>query len=90
MPNSKFETDSTNFGEGDILVIYTDGIVEAANDLYEFYETERLINVVKANKDLNPKELVYTILDDVLKFSTPLSKYQDDKTLVVIKKGKKK
>jgi len=89
VPNSKFETDSTNFAEGDILVIYTDGITEAANDLYEFYETERLITVVKANKNLSPKELVYTILDDVLKFSTPMSKYQDDKTLVVIKKGKK-
>lgn len=89
VPNSKFETDSTNIGEGDILVIYTDGIVEAANDKYEFYETNRLIDIIKANKDISPKEMVYTILDDVLKFSTPLSKYQDDKTLVVIKKGKK-
>lgn len=89
VPNSKFETDSLNMAEEDILVIYTDGIVEAANDKYEFYDTKRLIDVVKENMHLTPKEIVYTILDDVLKFSTPLSKYQDDKTLVVIKKGKK-
>ena len=89
VPNSKFETDSTILSEGDIVVIYTDGIVEAANDKYEFYEVERLIDVIKNNKELSSKELVYTILDDVIKFSTPNSKYQDDKTLVVIKKGKK-
>lgn len=89
VPNSKFETDSTILAEGDILVIYTDGIVEAANDKYEFYEMERLVDVIKKNKDLSSKDLVYTILDDVIKFSTIDSKYQDDKTIVVIKKGKK-
>ncbi len=88
VPNSRFETESTNLSEGDILVIYTDGIVEAANDKYEFYEEKRLVEVIKRNKNLTSKELVYSILDDVLKFSTSNSKYQDDKTLVVIKKGK--
>lgn len=89
VPNSKFETDSTQIAEGDIVVIYTDGIVEAANDKYEFYEVNRLIDIIKANTQLSPKELIYTILDDVMKFSTANSKYQDDKTLVVIKRGKK-
>jgi len=89
VPNSKFDTDSTSLNEGDIVVIYTDGIVEAANDKYEFYEVERLIEAIVKNKELSSKEIVYAILDDVIKFSTPLSKYQDDKTLVVIKKGKK-
>ncbi len=88
VPNSRFETESTNLSNGDILVIYTDGIVEAANDKYEFYEEKRLVEVIKRNKNLTSKELVYSILDDVLKFSTSNSKYQDDKTLVVIKKGK--
>ncbi len=89
VPNSKFETDSIQIAEGDILVIYTDGIVEAANDKYEFYEVNRLIDVIKNNTQMNPKELVYAILDDVIKFSTANSKYQDDKTLVVIKRGKR-
>jgi sigma-B regulation protein RsbU (phosphoserine phosphatase) len=89
VPNSKFDTDSTCLAEGDIVVIYTDGIVEAANDKYEFYEIDRLIDVIKKNTKLSSKELVYTILDDVIKFSTSNSKYQDDKTLVVIKKGKR-
>ncbi len=88
-PNAKYETDSLNFKPGDILLLYSDGITEAANDKYDFYEEERLQNLVLNNTDLSPKELVYTILDDVNKFSTSNSKYQDDKTLVVVKKREK-
>lgn len=85
-PNSKYETDSINFHEGDVLVIYSDGIVEAANDKYEFYEEQRLIKIIKKYMHLTPKEITYNILEDVMKFSTKESKYQDDKTVVVIKR----
>lgn len=85
-PNSKFETDSINFGKGDVLLIYSDGITEAANDKFEFYEEERLEQLLIENVDLPPKEIVYKILESVNKFSTYNSKYQDDKTLVVIKR----
>jgi phosphoserine phosphatase RsbU/P len=85
-PNSKYETDSINFGSGDILVIYSDGIVEAANDKFDFYEEKRLQNVILKNVHLTPREIVYSILDDVIKFSTSDASYQDDKTIVVIKR----
>ncbi len=85
-PNSKYETDSLNFEPGDMLIIYSDGITEAANGEYDFYEEERLQSLILENLHVTPKELVYTILDDVNTFSTTNSKYQDDKTLVVIKK----
>lgn len=85
-PNSKYETDSINFYNGDILVIYTDGVVESANHKYEFYEEKRLEKIIKKNVDKTPKEIVALILDDVLKFSTTESKYVDDKTIVVIKR----
>ena len=85
-PNSKYETDSINFHNGDVLVIYSDGIIDSANDKYEFYEEERLKKLIKKNAHLTPKEIVQTIIDDVIKFSTTESSYQDDKTLVVIKR----
>jgi sigma-B regulation protein RsbU (phosphoserine phosphatase) len=85
-PNSKYETDSINFHSGDVLVIYSDGVVDSANDKYEFYEEERLKNVIMRTAHLTPKEIVHSILDDVLRFSTPDSSYQDDKTIVVIKR----
>ncbi|MEJ5350216.1 MAG: PP2C family protein-serine/threonine phosphatase [Melioribacteraceae bacterium] len=85
-PNSKYETDSINFHKGDILVIYSDGVVEAANDKYEFYDEKRLEKIIKKTANFTPKEIVYSILDDINKFTTSDSKYQDDKTLVVIKR----
>lgn len=85
-PNSKYETDSINFFPGDVLLIFSDGVVEAANDKYEFYEEKRLKNIFVKNVNRTPKEITYSILDDVIKFSTSESKYQDDKTIVVIKR----
>jgi len=88
-PNSRFETDSINFKNGDVLVIYTDGIVEAANSKFEFYEEERLEKVISNNFHKTPKEIALAILDDVNQFSTSRPKYQDDKTLVIIKRNNK-
>ena len=85
-PSARFETDSINFRNGDVLVIYSDGIVEAANNKYELYELKRLERLILKNLNATPKVLTYMILDDVMKFSTKNSRYQDDKTIVVIKR----
>ncbi|MBK7106773.1 MAG: serine/threonine-protein phosphatase [Ignavibacteriae bacterium] len=86
-PNSKYETDSINFSSGDVLVIYSDGITEAANNAFEFYEENRLANLIIVNKSKTPKQIAALIIEDVQKFSTADSKYQDDKTIVVIKRN---
>lgn len=86
-PNLRYETDSINFNRGDILVIYTDGIVDAANDKFEFYEEKRLEQVIRDSANLSPKEIAGTILDEVIKFTTLDGTYQDDKTIVVIKRN---
>ena len=86
-PNSKYETDSINFHKGDILVIYSDGIVESANEKYDFYGEERLQRIILSSVNKSPKEITTLILDDVLKFSTSESQYQDDKTIVVIRQN---
>jgi serine phosphatase RsbU (regulator of sigma subunit) len=86
-PNAKYKTDSINISVGDVLVIYSDGIVEAADKNFEFYEERKLEKVIMDNYQLSPKELAYKILDDVNKFSLN-GKYSDDKTLVIIKRTK--
>ncbi len=85
--NSKYVTDSINFSKGDVLVIYSDGITEAANNKFDLYEEERLEKVIKKNINVTSKELALKIIEDVQKFSTSDSKYQDDKTVVVIKRN---
>lgn len=84
-PEARYYIESINIHLNDILVIYSDGVVEASNKKEEFYDEHRLINLIKKNKDKKPKEIVYAILDDVIKFSKD-GIYQDDKTLVVIKR----
>lgn len=86
-PKSKYHTDSINIQVGDILVIFSDGIVEAADVNFDFYEENKLETIIRENKDLKPKEIAYKILDDVSKFSVN-GKYNDDKTLVIIKRHK--
>ncbi len=84
-PHAKYETENINFQLNDVLVIYTDGIVESFNALGELYEENRLEKVIKENRHLMPKEIAYKILDDVIHFSKD-GKYFDDKTLVIIKR----
>ena len=84
-PNASYYIESINIHLNDILVIYSDGVVEASNDKGIFYEEQRLTNLIRKVKDKTPKEIIYSILDDVIKFSKN-GVYQDDKTLVVIKR----
>ena len=59
--------------------------LETADTKFNQYGDERLINKLKKVSSLSPKEIVITILEDVVKYSKNGS-YTDDKTLVVIKK----
>ena len=84
-PHAKYTVENINFEKGDVLLIYSDGITDSANHDFEAYGEERLINILRKNKHLSPKEITYNILEDVIKFSKD-GKYSDDKTLVVIKR----
>ena len=85
-PNSKYTTASINFDKNDLLVIISDGIVEAANDEFEFYGEDRLEKIIKENSNLAPKDLTAKILYDVIQFSGDSGRNNDDKTIVVIKR----
>ncbi len=84
-PNAPFYIESINFQKNDILLLFSDGITETADTKFNQYGDERLINKLKEVSSLSPKEIVITILEDVVKYSKNGS-YTDDKTLVVIKK----
>jgi sigma-B regulation protein RsbU (phosphoserine phosphatase) len=84
-PHAKYTVENINFEKDDVLLIYSDGITESANTDFEGFDEERLKNSLRKNKHLSSKEIVYNILDDVIKFSKG-GKYSDDKTLVVIKR----
>lgn len=76
-------TASQRLGPGDVLVMYSDGITEAWSDADEDYGDVRLLDVVRANRDLPAHALVGQILADVRRFSRP--EQSDDWTLIVAK-----
>jgi len=84
-PNANYYINSINFSAGDLLLLFSDGVTESANSDFEPYDDERLINKLKEVVNLSSKEIVLTILEDVVKYSKDGS-YSDDKTLVAIKK----
>jgi sigma-B regulation protein RsbU (phosphoserine phosphatase) len=86
-PEQEYNVDSFYFNKYDTLVLYTDGIVEAANNKFEFYGEERLKQEILNNKHFPAKVIAENIMESVQKYSAK-GKYSDDKTLVVIKRIK--
>ncbi len=86
--DSKYKIENCRMLPGDILVLYTDGITEAHSSEGDLYGEERLMDKVKEFQELSSKEIALKILEDVQCFSTN-TVYNDDKTLVVIKRDPK-
>jgi sigma-B regulation protein RsbU (phosphoserine phosphatase) len=86
-PLAVYTVENINFAIGDVLVIFSDGVTESANSEFEQYGDERLKKMLIKVKEKSPKEITYTLLEDVIKFSKN-GQYSDDKTLVVIKRIK--
>jgi len=85
-PNETFRTENFLMNEGDILLLYTDGIPEATNENGEFYGEQRIIDNLKKYRTLSAKEITTLILEDVQKFNS-LGTQSDDKTIVTIKRN---
>jgi sigma-B regulation protein RsbU (phosphoserine phosphatase) len=71
---------------GDVLVLYTDGIVEAVDGRDQEFGIDRLKRVVAQNRDRTADEIVAAILQQVSAF-TRGAVAQDDRTLLVIRRG---
>lgn len=79
------EVGEARLEKDDILLCFTDGILEANNSEGEEYGRERLISLAQDNRRLGARELYLIIMEDVGNFSQNQS-LADDQTLVVIKK----
>lgn len=84
-PNQEYFLDSLYLNKGDSLILYTDGIVEATNDKFEFYGEDNLKQVILQYKEQGPEVMCKKIIESVQKYSAN-GKYSDDRTLVVIKR----
>ena len=70
--------------QGDIIICYTDGLVEALNAQGQQYSLVSLTNIIKANAKLPGKDIANLVKSDIKKFIGNET-LRDDQTLLVIK-----
>ncbi|MEX2044197.1 MAG: GAF domain-containing SpoIIE family protein phosphatase [Opitutus sp.] len=73
------------FADGNILILYTDGVTEAANEEGKEFSGARLADVVRALHHRGAREINDGIMDGVQAF-TEAAALRDDFTLVTVKR----
>ena len=84
MPDMEFEQKEIILRQGDILVLYTDGITESINPKGEMFGQTRLSDLVENNRHLSASEIIKKIEQTVIEFSEGQSQF-DDLTLLAVK-----
>jgi len=83
-PNADYTRGATELKPGDVLMLCTDGILEACNKKEEEFGRERLVECIQRNQKKTAQGIVDAVLADVDTFSAG-SKYTDDKVLMIMK-----
>jgi sigma-B regulation protein RsbU (phosphoserine phosphatase) len=84
LPAATYEQGSVSFADGDLLVLYSDGIIEAANAQNEEFGMDRLSEIVARAGNLSADALRGQILEAVRTFSQ--GELADDRTLLILRR----
>jgi sigma-B regulation protein RsbU (phosphoserine phosphatase) len=80
LPPEATEEREVELEPGDVLVLYTDGVIEAAAASGEHYGPDRLERIIEANGHLAAARLCDVVLEDVRRF---MHAQHDDLTILV-------
>jgi sigma-B regulation protein RsbU (phosphoserine phosphatase) len=89
LPNQVYKEEQITLSEGDLVFLYTDGIIEANNVDGEMYKKERLLEVLKEHVSLSASDIEESVIKSVTAFTEGMPQ-KDDITMVVLKVGKKR
>jgi len=79
-----YESAEIDLKPGDLIIFFTDGVTEAMNpEQTEEYETERLKECIRKNRDKTAQEIQDAIITDINAFSNNIQ--YDDITTIVLK-----
>lgn len=82
----KYEMGTTELSEKDLLVLYTDGVTEAQNELKNEYGEDTLIKLIQSKKEENCKDIIQHIKDAIEDFSKNCKQF-DDITIITLKRN---
>ena len=70
---------------GNSLILYTDGVTEATNNLGQFYGTNRFLSVIKENIGNDINSIIDKVESDLSDFRNG-APYSDDTTILAIRR----
>ncbi|MES0490157.1 MAG: GAF domain-containing SpoIIE family protein phosphatase [Leptospirales bacterium] len=82
--HGKFGEGKVVLKPGDLVILYTDGVVEAINEVQKEYGLERLKDVIKSMQNEDAEAISNAIYDSVLKYCGEEPQF-DDFTLLIMK-----
>ncbi|HLH32035.1 MAG TPA: SpoIIE family protein phosphatase [Terriglobia bacterium] len=82
-----YETRHLQLKPGDTLLLYTDGVTEAADRADNFFSEDRVEAYLRSAPGLSPKELVNALVAEVQKFTGDASQSDDITVLAAQYKG---
>ncbi len=85
IPGARYQSSAVTLGRGDLVCIYSDGITEAASPDEEEFGMERLIEILRAERERSLGGVIEAITSAVGDFSQGLPQ-GDDQTLVLLRR----
>jgi len=82
IPGASFSATEIDIARGDLLVIATDGVLEASNVEDREFESSGLESCIASHRSASLPDLASTILDA----ATIWGKQQDDQTLLIVRR----
>ncbi|SDC98409.1 Serine phosphatase RsbU, regulator of sigma subunit [Algoriphagus faecimaris] len=79
------EEKTFSYQSGDLLVLFTDGIVEAKNELQQQFGFEQIKTLVEKNKSKSPREIQSILVDSLHEFVGGDGMIDDDYSTVIVK-----
>lgn len=69
--------------KGDLLLLFTDGVVEAHNENMEMYGDKRVEKLLNNSCELEAKDVIVNLYDDIDRFTNGLAQFDDITTLLL-------
>lgn len=82
-PDWECSMSECQFLPGEMLVLYTDGVTEALNEVQEEFGEHRLVELLCRNRSLSAQGVARSLVDEVQRFSA--NRQHDDITLIIAK-----
>jgi len=82
--SSRIEEKEITFSSGDVLLLYTDGIIEAFNENHEEFGMDRLKTILTSHAHLSAKQIIDKIIEELYTF-TGTTHINDDYSMVIVK-----